>query len=214
MATQTEGNLVNLGGGSATPNPSGTEGQPSGDNLTPMEVRMKALEGEIKALKSGKDAAVNRVEKAGNQLLEYAKYLGVDEDKIKEAQRTMAIDELVAQKYGVQSAPVIGNNAVQTPVVEVTKIASQYGLGEEDQSFIASLGNETDADKVELAIARSAKEKKNQPSPTPAQQTAPTGGHVAPQVDEKALTDELEVLQKTPSKHQKRIKEIEEKLGW
>jgi len=60
----------------------------------------------------------------------------------------------------------------------LSKIASQYGLDANDASFIAGLGNETDAAKVELAIARRARDKANQPSPTPAQGTAPVGGNI------------------------------------
>jgi len=175
-ATPDEGNQTVSGGGSATPSPSQTADQPLSGNLAAMEARLKATEGELKALKSGKDAAVNRVETAGKTLLEYARVLGVDEEKIKEAQRTMALDELVAQKYGAQPNQATGSGTVQTPVVEVTKIAAQYGLDANDASFIASLANETDADKVELAVARRAKEKQNQPSPTDAQRTAPAGG--------------------------------------
>jgi hypothetical protein len=187
--TPNEGNQNVQGGGSATPNPSGTPDQPLSGDLATALAELKALKGEVSALKSGKDKAVNRMEQAVNPLIEAARYLGVDDEKIKEAQRNMALDELVAQKFGTQSAPLPGTVAVQTPTIEVTKLAAQYQLDENDASFIVGL-SKTDPATWELEIAKRALAKQKQPSPTPAQNTAPAGGYTPQPENVKALTQD------------------------
>lgn len=188
MANQLEGNQGNLGGGSATPNPSEIGGQPLSGDLATALAEIKALKGEVSALKSGKDKAVNRMEQAVNPLLEAAKYLGVDEEKVKEAQRNMALDKLVAREFGEQPVQTTGTSPVQASGIEVTKLASQYGLDENDASFIVEISKEIDPNKRELEIAKRALAKQRSPSLTPAQNTTPVGGHIPQPENVKELT--------------------------
>ena len=184
--TNMDGNQPVQGGGSATPTPSTTEGQLSAENFAALQKQVNELAAQNRGLQKGLDKRLDH--DIMPVIKQVAKRLGIDEAQVLQAQRDEVLDSLIAERLAPQSVSTPGTGAVQTAPVEVTKIASQYGLDANDASFVAGLGNETDATKVELAIARRAHDKANQPSPTAAQGTAPVGGNIPqPKVGEELV---------------------------
>ena len=70
-----EGNTQGNGAAATNPPASSTSGQPLSGSLSPTETRIAALEAQIKALQSGKDKGINKVQAELKPLLELAKYL-------------------------------------------------------------------------------------------------------------------------------------------
>lgn len=95
-----------------SPQPLAQPGQPSADQLaqTMAEIqnRLKAQDAELRALKSGKDRAVDRavqaMEPMKEQLARMAEYLGVDVSQVQKAQRQIALDS-IADEYLNPSQP-------------------------------------------------------------------------------------------------------------
>lgn len=169
-------------GGVAPTTPSATPAQPLTGDVASLAATVKALQGEIAALKGGKDAAVNRMEKAVAPLLDYAKYLpNVSEEEIAEARRKAALDEFIAEKYG-QNQPAPSSPAQVTPPaaqVDAQSIVTALQLNANDPD-VAKIVVEKTGPELIAALANVAVAKKLQPSPTPAQGAAPVGG-VPPQ---------------------------------
>ena len=112
---QPEGNSGGDGGADANPPSSTASSQPSGANLAEtiaqLQKKVNEQEGEIRALKGGKDKAVDRAIKSQEATLaKLAKYLNVDEKTLQEAQRQSVLDELVAERTGgfSSSQPIQG----------------------------------------------------------------------------------------------------------
>jgi len=133
------GNQQNAGGQDANPEPSTGQSQPSEGNfaelIAGLQKRLETQDGEIRALKSGKDKAVSRVEKSNEEMLaKLAKYLDVDERKVAEAQRQSVLDDLVAERVGgrqpVSSSP--GKDEGKGGTVELQFIDNALELPADD----------------------------------------------------------------------------------
>lgn len=152
-----EGNPATGGDGSATPASSQSQGQPLEANLAgeiaKLQKKLDAQDGEIRALKGGKDAAVDRMVKAQEQTLaRLAKYLNVDENQVREAQRQSVLDDLIAERLsGDPSVPTIqgrvegadipaGLRAVEAfSAADAIAEVERYNLSLNDPSFISLL---------------------------------------------------------------------------
>ena len=201
-----EGNEL-VPGGVETPIPAPSEtpaNLAAGLNALTAELnrRLKQAEGEIKALKSGKDAAVGRIESATKPLIEQlSKYLpNVTEGQIADAQRAMVIDQIVAERLGGRpqsTSPIPGTSGEETVQIETQQLLTTYGLDPNDPAIAPVLAawyqNPQKAEDLELKIARIALGKTKQPAP-PAP-PAPTGGKPAGHVDKETLADEIATLQ-------------------
>lgn len=148
----TEGNPPTPGGTDANQGPSKAQGQPLADDLASMVKSLQAgiqnLTGEVNALKSGKDKAVDRVEKSVNQTIsQLAKYLNVSEEDIKAAQRNQLLDTLVDERLngGVPNPAPVGTGQGGGVPVESYSVAKAIDLVESyqipagDPDFIALL---------------------------------------------------------------------------
>lgn len=174
----TEGNPNANGGTDANQQPSQAQGQPLADDLASMVKELKdgfqALSGEVNALKSGKDKAVDRAEKAVNTTLaQLAKYLNVSEDQVREAQRAQVLDALVEERVngGVpKPAPVgTGNGGgVQPETYDISKafnLVEQYGISANDPEFISLLRNKPNEQQVkDFILAKKAPPKEPNPA--------------------------------------------------
>ncbi len=138
-AKPNEGNLEDAGEPGANSNSSASQSQPLEASFTELmatlQKKVDAQDGEIKALKSGKDKAVDRAIKSQEETLaKLAKYLNVDETQVREAQRQSVLDDLVAERVGRNQPdqPIGGtvgsggNAAEQSIDVESTLKAMQF----------------------------------------------------------------------------------------
>ena len=164
----------------ANPPASVGQAQPSTPDITALMTRLEALEKQNKALQSGKDKRWNEVMPVIKQV---AAVLGIDESKVAEAQEKAVLQELVAERMGrLQPQGGTGTTTPQAAQVDVQSIAKQYGLDpNSDAGFLSALVGESDHEKVELKIARYARQKVAQPNPSSATSPAPTGGTSASQ---------------------------------
>lgn len=190
-----EGNLEIPKGEQGTPTPVSSEAPTnlaSGDLAVRMEElthKLNAQDGEIRALKKGKDKAVDRFEQAAKPLLErLATYLGANEKQVADAQRAMALDDLVAERFGGEQQP----ERQPAPQVETGQLLTNYGLDPNDPAIAPLLAawyqNPREPEELELKLARIARGKINQPVP-PAP-PAPVGGKPPGPPDAAALTAE------------------------
>lgn len=216
---QPEGNSTPEGGGAPT-QPSSGQGQPLDGNVAELVRRLGAAEAEINALKGGKDKAVDRMEAAVKPLIEkLAPYLSdADNQKLQEATRAAVLDDIVRERLG-QPQPANPSQAMvaqRTVSVDVSGLATQYGLDPSDPAVSAQMQrlDLSDPDKTELEIARMAKAKKSQPSPTAAQQPITTGGQTPSGDDEAALIAKVNEWQKHPVQFKKELDAAYRKLGW
>lgn len=145
-----------------------------------LQKKIDAQDGEIRALKSGKDKAVDRVVKSQEETLaKLAKYLDIDETKVREAQRQSVLDELVEERIGSKGQPndaSQGSGAAQGNKVELQYIDTALDLPAND-SRVTDLKLKHGGDPVTylreaMTLAQSFK---NQTSPTPAEQLPPQG---------------------------------------
>jgi hypothetical protein len=206
------GKQVGTGDASANSQTSQPQAQPLTADVTTLVAEIKALKGEVNALKSGKDKAVNRLEEEWKPLKELAKYLNVDEDTVREAQRNMLLDKLVAQSLSSPQPEQVatGTSTPQVARADVQTLASQYGLDPiADAPFLLSLVSEPDPSKVELMIARKARDKTSQPNPTPASSPAPMGGTPVTQKGEE-LVGEYKTKMLTNKGNKELLRQIKE----
>ena len=185
MNEPTEGNQTANGGAPANAQPSSMGGQPFEGvaelkaTLDKALAKLDAQDGEIRALKSGKDKAVDRLTKDVGPMKEtlekLAKYLGVDEEKIRSAEREMIIDELYAEKFGGRQPeqPANGMAASQGKAVDAS-IVKELGLDENDPD-VAKVLRESGPDPLKLAKVAVSKAKTPAPDPSgaPAMGTPP-----------------------------------------
>lgn len=221
MNEPTEGNPTTSGGAPANAQPSSPGGQPFEGvaelkaTLDKALAKLDAQDGEIRALKSGKDKAVDRISKDVGPMKEtlekLAKYLGVDADKIKSAQREMIIDELYAERFeGRQpERPTNGMVESQGRTADAGVIVKSLGLDENDPDVAAILREGGDTLQLaKVAIARASK-----PTPSPASAPAMGTQPIAP-MDTSAKIAELQKWQREPSKYRDQIAERIKELGW
>jgi hypothetical protein len=197
-----EGNLQTGGEPNANSTSSQGQGQPLEANLAKtiadLQRKIDSQDGEIRALKSGKDKAVTRVEKSQEEMLaKLASYLGVDENKVREAQRLSVIDELVSERLGgSQTASTIQGRVEDQGVPAGTRSfdvsdaiseVEKYELSPNEADFIALMRDKNlTKEKVQEYILRKVKPQKPV-SEAGVIQPAATGG-IQP-ADLKTLTD-------------------------
>ena len=217
---------LEAGGADADPTPSPTTPQSSEENfadlIANLQRKIDAQDGEIRALKSGKDKAVDRVVRSNEEMLaKFAKYLNVDENQIREAQRQSVMDELIEERMGGrnQTGPTLqGSGGGNGSQVELQYIDTALEFPEND-SRVTDLklkyGNDPVAYLREgMKLAQSLKTT----SPTPAEQLPPQGGSASSSSAETAaLIERFDLLAKSPTKNRDELKAIKAKLearGW
>lgn len=161
MATNnlTEGN-PGAGGSDANQTPSTPQGQPLQVDLAStvqqLAKDLKDAKGEISALKSGKDKAVDRAEKTMQATIEQlAGYLNVDPEQVRKAQRAQVLDALVEERMTGNPTPAPAGPAagqgVQAETFNASKAISMvegYNLAASDPEFITLLRGNPDEAKV------------------------------------------------------------------
>ena len=212
-----EGNLPNDEGGVANSIPSGEGSQPLEANLVALSKRIEQLEHENRALQSGKDKRWNEVMPIVKKV---ATMLNVDEAKVVEAQRTMVLDDLVAERMTgtrPEDKPS-GSGEPKGASIEVAAIVSALGLNAADTDVAAVIAGNADttmqiAELSKLAVSRASK-----PSPTPGQLPSPSGGAPAgsglSKEDEEKKAALLQKLYKHPTMNAAEIEKLEKELGW
>lgn len=218
-----EGNQSGNGDGNANSQSSNQASQPLEGDLAVivagLQKKIDAQSGEINALKSGKDKAVNRVEKSNEEMLEkLGKLLNVDPQKIQEAQRQSVLDDLVAERTGrVQPVSAsVGTGANTGVTVELGVIDSALELPSNDSRVTdlkLKFGNDSTA---YLREAVKLKSTLSTNPPTPAEQLPPSGSARSSATDNpKAVR--LNSLLANPSANRDEIKKLKKELdsvGW
>jgi hypothetical protein len=226
-----EGNLAS-GESNANSNSSQSTGQPLeanlADTIAKLQRKVDAQEGEIRALKGGKDKAVDRAIKSQEQTLAtIAKYLNVDEAQVREAQRQSILDDLVTERLGgsQSAAPIPGRVGAQDESADARRVdnftsadaiaeVESFELSANDPSFIDLLRKNPSKQQVKDYIL----EKKRPTKPASVAdvvQPPVTGGSTPSDVGR--LIAELNEWQKTPSKYREQIKQRVaelDKRGW
>lgn len=177
-----ERNLEDLGGANANSTPSSGQGQSLEANLPALTAQLNqvlkkldAQEGEIRALKSGKDKAVDRalgeITPLKETLARIAKHLNIGEDEVLRAQREMVLDDLVAGKItAAQSAPASGGtSAIVDNQAELNNIDDLLDLPKNDPRVVnlrLLYANDVAAYRAQAKLL---KQSFNQQTPTPAE---------------------------------------------
>lgn len=182
-ANPNEGNPVTDGDTNANSQSSSSQSQPLEANfaaeIAKLQKKIDAQDGEIRALKSGKDKAVDRVVKSQEETLaKLASYLNVDESQIREAQRQSVLDDLIAERMGKsQPEPAIQGRVESSGAsVELQVIDRMLDLPAND-SRVTELKLKY-ADPVEYGKAALALQKSlNTQPPSPAEQLLPEGSN-------------------------------------
>jgi hypothetical protein len=196
-----EGNLAELGGAGANSTPSTTAGQPLEADLTvaiaKLQKTIDAQQGEINALKSGKDKAVDRVVKSQEETFaKLAKYLNVDESQVREAQRQAVLDDLVSERLGGRqpASPIGGTVEKQSAAAELQIIDELLELPAND-SRVTDLKLKYGSDITAYGReAKKLKESFNQTPATPAEQIPPEGRAAVPAGMQQLQDDYLKEL--------------------
>lgn len=169
------------------PNANSTSSQPQGqpleatlaETIATLQKKLEAQDGEIRALKSGKDKAVDRALKTQEETLaKLAKYLDVDESKVREAQRQSVLDDLISERLGgtPSAQPIQGRVGAQDDpagsrtvdnfsVADAIAEVEAYQLPPNDPNFIDLLRKGVTKDKVRDYILE---RKKPNPPASPA----------------------------------------------
>ena len=129
--------------------------------IADLQRKLEAQDGEIRALKSGKDKAVDRLEKStGETLAKLAQYLNVDEDQLRKAQRESVLDDLIAERLvGNQSGSTIrgrveeqdakqGTQSGQISFAEASEELESFELSPNDPAFIELMRKRPDRNQV------------------------------------------------------------------
>jgi hypothetical protein len=190
-AKPNEGNPEDAGGTNANSTPSESQSQPLEANFSEvvanLQRKIDAQQGEINALKGGKDGALDRIEKnQKDTFARIAKYLDVDVEVVRKAQRELALDDLVSERLNnpQPAQPIAGTVAKQGASAELQVIDQMLDLPANDARVtdlkLKYAGNPVEYGKAALALRGSF----NQSSPSPAEQLPPSGGS-APRKSEK-----------------------------
>ena len=175
------------GGASANSKPSNPQGQPLEEPTlsqvsSELQRAMKMItdqQGEIKALKKGKDAAVDRVTKSNAELIaSIGQYLGKTPEEVQEAQRRSVLDDLVNERMN-NAQPIAssqGSEPQQGTAGSFTDTIKQtLGLPSNDPR-VTDLDLKYGSDQNEyLRQALLLKDSFNKPVLTPAEQLPPSG---------------------------------------
>lgn len=191
--SQTEGNPAGTGGANANSTPSEPQSQPSledqlaalNTNLNKALTKLDAQDGEIRALKSGKDKAVDRavgeLQPLKETVAKIAKYLNISETEVLKAQRELVLEDLVNERLGSGVQPQStgqGSSERRGNAVELQIVDELLELPTND-SRVTQLkldyGNDTNAYKEQ---AKKLKVQLATGEPTPAEQPLPAGGSI------------------------------------
>ena len=229
--TFSEGNSAD-GGQNAKSDASPTQSQPLDAGLSKaianLQKKLDEQDGEIRALKGGKDRAVDRAVKSNEETLaKLAKYLDVEPAQIQKAQRDSVLDDLIAERMGTSQsqAPISGRGGTRDAETDSRAIDSftvadaiseveSFELSPNEQSFIDLLRKNPDKQQVRDYILER-KKPHQPPSPVGFTQAPAVGAPISPETS--ALLAQLSALQKTPTQNRDKIKELTtelDKRGW
>ena len=157
-------------GSATTPASTPGTGQPSQD----LAAQVRELQAVVRSLQSGKDKGNDRLRKELKPLVEIAKHLGVEPEKVKEAQRNILLDRLYEQEFGEPNQPEqpVGNGPTGN-VEEVKAMLKKSGLEETDPDVLAVVTSGKTGIELAMDIGALKQRKAGAPSPTPAQSPAP-----------------------------------------
>lgn len=133
--------------------------------IATLQKKLDAQDGEIRALKGGKDKAVDRVEKSNTELLaKLGKYLNVDEKTIQDAQRQSVLDDLIAERLnGQQPEPIPqGSGIGQGAKTGSIDVLNQYGLNANDPDVAEAIQGKGGLE-LELAVSKVALKRATKP---------------------------------------------------
>ena len=143
--------------------------------------KLEAQDGEIKALKSGKDKAVDRAVQSITPLKEQveklAKHLNISEAEVLKAQRELALDEIVSERIGGGFQPkqdAQGNAPKQGSTVEFDIVDELLELPKNDPR-VTQLRLENKDVVAYKEAAKAFKASLSANPPTPAEQLPPQG---------------------------------------
>jgi hypothetical protein len=172
-----EGNPEEKGDANANSTSSISKSQPLEANfaetIANLQRKLDAQEGEIRALKSGKDSALDRIEKTQKDTFaRIASYLGVDEAQVREAQRNFVLDELVSERLNnpLPARPIVGTVAQPVISAELQDVDNLLDLPANDPRVTdlhLKYGHDLNAYKVQ---AKALKASLPSNTPTPAEQ--------------------------------------------
>lgn len=190
-----EGNQQDEGDEDANSKSSESKGQPLeadfAETIAKLQRTVDAQQGEINALKSGKDKAVDRVEKSNKETLaKFAKYLNVDDTQLQEAERQAAIDDLIAERTGKSQSKqsISGKVDGKDNTAELQVIDKEFGLPENDSRVTdLKLKHSSDFAAYVREARKLADQLAEQKEASPGEQLLPTGG--APTKDENPIKD-------------------------
>lgn len=182
--------------------------------------KIEAQDGEIRALKSGKDKAVSRaldeIQPMKETVAKLAQYLNIPEAEVVKAQKAMVLDDLVNERMkggGQLERPAEGTDERKSSAVEFQIVDELLELPTNDPRVTQlKLDHGKDINAYKEA-AKKLKASLKAADPTPAEQPLPQGASRR-QADTAALESELERLSKNPSAPgaMRRITEIQKEL--
>lgn len=218
-----------VGGTPGSPNSGGSQEQNvsggSGDaqslqaTLDSLNKKLGELDARTKSLQSDKDRGVQRTEREVNELkkkfaeVEKLKSRGLSDDDAFEEVELRENIRLISQQLKAntpaQTSPA-GNGNGQA--VDRASVLSQYGLDENDPDVTAAMAGVKTAEQAELAALKVIYRRDRKPTPDASAAPVATGTPVSDNSGE--LVNTLAKLQADPVRNAKKIKEVEEKLGW
>lgn len=190
MGNLDERNPLPGGESNANSSPSGGQGQ----SLPEFEAvlrRLEAAEGEIKALKSGKDKRIPKIEGDLSQtqttVARIAQLLNVDESKVLEAQRADVLDQIVEERLsGRQPGSAIPGRVDEQGIsAEAQTIYQRAGLNPNSPEAAAIEAQGLSPVDKAIAAAKVAADKAKVPQPGPGDSAPPQGSAVPAPPDPK-----------------------------
>lgn len=143
-------------------------GTPLSGDFTSLAKELSEIKSQLRSLQSGKDKAVDRIEER------LAKYLGVEEDKVMDAQRRMALDDLLDERLqGAQQAS--GRANVPQANDEVQTVINELGLDANNPQVLSVLTKKLSPVRTAIELAKLA-----QPSSAPTDAQRPPVQGVPP----------------------------------
>ncbi len=168
-----------------------------------------------KMAQSTKDKRIAALEKKVGSLAELEEMGVTIPENVKTEYRQRELDQRIKELESRGTASTQnsqGSGKVETS--EWSRIIDEVGLDTKSPEYIGFMRQEfRNLDHFEAEANRLKRRMDSKPNPSI--ETSPSlNGKLPVQKDDAALLAELQELQKTPTKNQKRMAEIEEKLGW